>query len=75
MTLTLRAARIDPAVYPCQRSAEAARLWHGMLKRRLWAFLPLPANGKDVAMGMQWRNCPKCGSTMCRMIEEVSDER
>lgn len=69
MTLTLRAARIDPAVYPCQKSGEAAKLWHGMLKRRLWSFLPLPASGKGTGMGLEWRNCPKCQSTLTRPIE------
>lgn len=73
MTLTLRAAKIDPAVYPCQRSEAAARLWHGLLRRRLWDALPLPASGRGVGMGLEWRNCPKCQSTLTKRI--VVDEK
>ena len=52
--------------FPCATSTDGLvwALWHSLLKRRAWATL----RSRGTKHGMEWRDCPGCGSTLCREV-------
>lgn len=55
------------ADYPCRRSMDGLvwALWHSLLKRSpAW----LLCRSRGIRHGLDWRDCPACGSTLCREV-------
>ena len=53
--------------WPCATSNDSLvwRLWHSHAWRRLRGLLI----DKGTVMGMEWANCPGCGSTICKEVK------